>query len=38
MSDPVDPYQDANANFDGGGDRPPQTEAQIAKEIGRAHV
>ena len=31
MSDPVDPYQDANANFDGGGDRPPQTEAQIAK-------
>ncbi|MFS0335107.1 metal-sulfur cluster assembly factor [Corynebacterium striatum] len=31
MSDPVDPYQDANANFDGGGQRQPQTEAQIAK-------
>lgn len=32
MSDElIDPYQNENSNFDGGGQRPPQTEEQISK-------
>ncbi|APT92502.1 metal-sulfur cluster biosynthetic enzyme [Corynebacterium phocae] len=32
MSDElIEPYQDSNASFDGAGERPEQTEAQIAK-------
>ncbi|MDO5031556.1 metal-sulfur cluster assembly factor [Corynebacterium sp.] len=31
MADPVDPYQNANSSFDGGGERPEQTEEQISK-------